>query len=80
MTESILIKNGTIVTMDAENSIVRGDLLIRDGRIAAIGERNASHALMKSSMRQAARCCLVLFRPTFIFARHSFAERLTICR
>ena len=42
MTESILIKNGTIVTMDSENSIVRGDLLIRDGRIAAVGEQNTS--------------------------------------
>jgi len=38
MTKSILIKNGTIVTMDADNSIVRGDLLIRDGRIAEVGE------------------------------------------
>jgi 5-methylthioadenosine/S-adenosylhomocysteine deaminase len=39
MSESILIKNGTIVTMDANNSIVRGDLLIRDRRIAGIGQR-----------------------------------------
>src|SRR5205085_569230 len=38
MTQSILIRNGTIVTMDQDNSIVRGDLLIRDGRIAEIGE------------------------------------------
>jgi len=37
MSESTLIKGGTIVTMDENNSIVRGDLLIRDGRIAAIG-------------------------------------------
>lgn len=36
--ESILIKGGTIVTMDEHDSIVRGDLLIRDGRIASIGE------------------------------------------
>src|ERR1041385_8441834 len=42
MTQSILIKNGTIVTMDADNSIVRGDLLIRDGRIASVGESDAS--------------------------------------
>src|ERR1041385_1778734 len=39
MSESILIKNGTIVTMDESTSIVRGDVLIRDGRIAEIGER-----------------------------------------
>lgn len=39
MSESILIRNGTIVTMDANNSIVRGDVLVRDGRIVEIGER-----------------------------------------
>src|ERR1700682_3081028 len=39
MSESILIKGGTIVTMDGKNSIVRGDLLIRDGHIADIAEQ-----------------------------------------
>ena len=39
MTQSILIRNATIVTMDEKNSIVRGDLLIRDGRIADIGNQ-----------------------------------------
>ena len=34
---SILIKNGTLVTMDAANTIVPADLLIRDERIAEIG-------------------------------------------
>src|SRR6266568_4880284 len=37
MTKSILIKGGTIVTMDQNSSIVRGDVLIHDGRIAEIG-------------------------------------------
>jgi len=37
MSETILIKGGTIVTMDEENSIVRGDVLIRDGRIQDVG-------------------------------------------
>jgi 5-methylthioadenosine/S-adenosylhomocysteine deaminase len=37
MTKSILIKGGTMVTMDKSDSIVRGDVLIRDGRIAEIG-------------------------------------------
>ena len=37
MTSSILIKNGTLVTMDANNSVVTCDLLIENGRIAAIG-------------------------------------------
>jgi 5-methylthioadenosine/S-adenosylhomocysteine deaminase len=39
MTNSILIRNGTIVTMDEQNSIIGGDLLIREGRIAEIGGR-----------------------------------------
>ena len=35
---SILIKNGTLVTMDKANTIVPGDLLINGAHIAAIGE------------------------------------------
>ncbi|MDQ3584813.1 MAG: amidohydrolase family protein, partial [Acidobacteriota bacterium] len=35
---SILIRNGLIVTMDAANSIINGDVLVKDNRIAAIGE------------------------------------------
>ncbi len=38
MTGSILIKGGTLVTVDEADSISTGDLLVRDGRIAAIGE------------------------------------------
>src|SRR5437899_3448962 len=38
MTQSILIRNGTVVTMDQNSSIVRGDVLIRDGRIAEVAE------------------------------------------
>jgi 5-methylthioadenosine/S-adenosylhomocysteine deaminase len=34
---SVLIRNGTLVTMDQQNSIVRGDLLIADGHIAEVG-------------------------------------------
>lgn len=37
MNGSILIKGGSIVTMDKQDSIVRGDLLIRNGRIVSIG-------------------------------------------
>jgi 5-methylthioadenosine/S-adenosylhomocysteine deaminase len=40
--ESILIKGGALVTMDEKDSIVRGDLLIRDGRIASVGETGQS--------------------------------------
>ncbi|MDQ1707426.1 MAG: 5-methylthioadenosine/S-adenosylhomocysteine deaminase [Pyrinomonadaceae bacterium] len=35
--KSILIKNGTLLTMDARDTIVRGDLLLREGRIASLG-------------------------------------------
>ena len=38
MNESILIKGGIVVTMDNHDSIVRADVLIRDRRIASIGE------------------------------------------
>src|SRR6185295_6409881 len=40
MNNSILIKGGIVVTIDENDSIVRGDVLIRDGRIADIGEIN----------------------------------------
>jgi 5-methylthioadenosine/S-adenosylhomocysteine deaminase len=36
--KSILIKGGTLLTMDERDSIVRGDLLVRDGRITSIGQ------------------------------------------
>lgn len=38
MEKTILIKNGTLLTMDEENTIVKGELLIRGSRIAALGE------------------------------------------
>lgn len=37
MYKTILIKNGTLVTMDKSDSIVDGDLLIRDGQIVSVG-------------------------------------------
>ena len=39
---SILIKNGTLVTMDSSNRIIRGDLLITGTRIAEIGNTDQS--------------------------------------
>ena len=44
MANSILIKNGTIVTMGESASIGRGDVWIRDGRIAEVGESISSSA------------------------------------
>src|SRR4051812_37346642 len=39
MMKSILIKNGTLVTMDRDDSVLEGDLLIRDGRIESVGQK-----------------------------------------
>lgn len=35
--KSVLIKNGTLITMDRDNSVLTGDLFVRDGRIVSIG-------------------------------------------
>src|SRR5258707_1741687 len=37
MSKSILIKGGTVVTIDEKNPIVSGDVLIRDSCIAGVG-------------------------------------------
>jgi 5-methylthioadenosine/S-adenosylhomocysteine deaminase len=37
--KSVLIKNGTLVTVDGDDSVLKGDVLVRDGRIARIGEK-----------------------------------------
>lgn len=37
MADSILIKNGTLLTVDPDNSVLRADLFIRGGRIESIG-------------------------------------------
>jgi 5-methylthioadenosine/S-adenosylhomocysteine deaminase len=42
MTETILIKGGLLVTVDASNSVTEGDLLVRGGRIAGVGVRAES--------------------------------------
>ncbi len=64
MSKSILIRNGTIVTMDAENSILRGDLLIRDGRITSVGEQNTGDAADTIDDTIDATGCVVL--PGFV--------------
>lgn len=46
MHNSILIKGGTIVTMDARDSVIEGDVLIREGRIRGVGGRLAGNADM----------------------------------
>jgi len=44
MHKSILIKGGTIVTMDARDSVIEGDVLIREGRIRGVGNQLAGNA------------------------------------
>jgi 5-methylthioadenosine/S-adenosylhomocysteine deaminase len=72
MIKAILIKGGTIVTMDENNSIVRGDLLIRDGCIAGIGGDNSTSvdevidangcAVMPGFVQTHLHLCQTLFR------------------
>jgi 5-methylthioadenosine/S-adenosylhomocysteine deaminase len=38
MSESLLIKGGTVVTMDADDRILEGDIIVRGGRIVSVGE------------------------------------------
>jgi 5-methylthioadenosine/S-adenosylhomocysteine deaminase len=68
---SILIKNGMLVTMDSANRIIRGDLLIVHGRIAALGETDqsadvvidASHsAVIPGFVQTHIHLCQTLFR------------------
>jgi 5-methylthioadenosine/S-adenosylhomocysteine deaminase len=59
MEQSILIKGGVLVTMDAADSIVTGDLLVRDGRIVSVGASAATADLVID-----ARGCAVL--PGFV--------------
>jgi 5-methylthioadenosine/S-adenosylhomocysteine deaminase len=37
MKDSILIKNGTLVTVDGQDRVVEGDLLVKNGRIVRVG-------------------------------------------
>ena len=52
---SILIKNGTLVTMDSSNRILRGDLLIAHGRIVALGNTDQSADVVID----ASRCAVI---------------------
>jgi 5-methylthioadenosine/S-adenosylhomocysteine deaminase len=44
MTESLLIKGATVITMDAANRIFTGDVLVEAGRIAQMARSLATHA------------------------------------
>jgi 5-methylthioadenosine/S-adenosylhomocysteine deaminase len=38
MEQTVLIKGGTVVTSDAADTVVKGDVLVRGGRIGAVGD------------------------------------------
>src|SRR6266540_2071504 len=59
MKKSILIKGGTLLTMDEQDTILQGDLLIRDGLITSIGEAGQTADIVID-----ARGCAVL--PGFV--------------
>jgi 5-methylthioadenosine/S-adenosylhomocysteine deaminase len=44
MNQSILIKGGTLLTMDAQDTVLLGDILVREGRIVAVGDTNGATA------------------------------------
>jgi 5-methylthioadenosine/S-adenosylhomocysteine deaminase len=44
MSDSLLIKNATVVTMDADDRVFAGDVLVEDSRIMAVGASLAAQA------------------------------------
>jgi 5-methylthioadenosine/S-adenosylhomocysteine deaminase len=60
MSQSILIKGGVVITVDPQDRVFEGDVLVRDGRVAAVGEA-AGHA---ADVTVDARGCAVL--PGFV--------------
>lgn len=71
MNGSILIKGGTLVTVDANDAVVEGDLLVRDGRIVAVGETESAAdevidargcAVMPGFVQTHVHLCQTIFR------------------
>jgi 5-methylthioadenosine/S-adenosylhomocysteine deaminase len=71
MKESILIKGGTLLTMDAHDAVHEGDLLIEEGRITRIAERGmtadveidaADCAVLPGFVQTHIHLCQTLFR------------------
>lgn len=59
MNESIIIRGGTLVTMDEQDTVLRGDLLIRNGKIVTVGNVSEEAELVID-----AAACVVL--PGFV--------------
>lgn len=60
MEQSVLIRGGTVVTMDAAETVVTGDVLVRGGRVEAVGDLSSA----KADVELDARGCAVL--PGFV--------------
>src|SRR5215831_12248114 len=54
MTDSLLIKGATIITLDPQNRILEADISVKGGRIAAILPRNSGPAGSSSKVIEAA--------------------------
>ncbi|HEY0172523.1 MAG TPA: 5'-deoxyadenosine deaminase [Pyrinomonadaceae bacterium] len=60
MEQSVLIRGGTVVTMDAAETVFTGDVLVRGGRVEAVGDLSSA----KADVELDARGCAVL--PGFV--------------
>jgi len=69
-----LLEGGVVVTCDAQDRVVRGDVLVRDGRIAAIGRGPARSALRCPTRLLDARGCAVA--PGFVQAHVHLCQTL----
>ncbi len=59
MEETILIKNGTLLTMDADSRVLEGDLLIRGGRIRSVGESVDAEVAAADVVLDAGACAVL---------------------
>lgn len=69
----LLITGGTVVTCDPADRVVRGDVLVRDGRIAAIGQ-GANFTTIPGARAVDARGCLIV--PGFVQAHVHLCQTL----
>ncbi|MGZ6142051.1 MAG: 5'-deoxyadenosine deaminase [Myxococcales bacterium] len=68
----IVLRGGTVVTMDARRTVVRGDVLVKDGRIESVGRIRAAkgarvidcegRAIIPGLVQAHVHLCQVLFR------------------
>ena len=54
-----LVRGGTVVTCDADDTVVRGNLLVRAGRIVAVGKGVERQALKPARVLDAEGCAVI---------------------